>query len=71
MKAATGRCEGRKPYGSRPGERETVKRMRAWRASGQTFAVIAEGLNREQIPTRVSGRRWDPRTVQLILKHAA
>jgi DNA invertase Pin-like site-specific DNA recombinase len=41
MKAATGRCEGRKPYGARPGEQETLERMRAMRADGQTYQSIA------------------------------
>jgi DNA invertase Pin-like site-specific DNA recombinase len=56
MKAATGRCEGQKPYGSRPGERQTIERMRALGASGKTFDAIAEALNGEQIPTRAGGR---------------
>src|SRR5262249_16486585 len=47
-----GRCEGRKPYGTRPGEPEAIKRMRALRASDQTFQAIAAALNAEQIPTR-------------------
>jgi DNA invertase Pin-like site-specific DNA recombinase len=67
MKAATGRCEGQKPYGTRPGERQTIERMRALRASGKTFDAIAEALNREQIPTRAGGR-WFRSTVQKIFE---
>jgi DNA invertase Pin-like site-specific DNA recombinase len=70
MRAATGRCEGQKPYGARPGEREAVEKMRAWRASGATFDAIAEALNQQQIPTRAGGR-WFRSTVQKILKHTA
>jgi DNA invertase Pin-like site-specific DNA recombinase len=34
IRARTGRCEGRKPYGDRPGEAEVITRMKELRASG-------------------------------------
>jgi DNA invertase Pin-like site-specific DNA recombinase len=68
MKAASGRCEGRKPYGTRPGEVEVVKRIGGLRGDGQTFEQIAGTLNREGVPTRVSGRRWFGSTVSKILR---
>ena len=34
VKARTGRCEGRKPYGHYPGEKAVVERMMALRADG-------------------------------------
>jgi hypothetical protein len=34
MKAAVGRCEGRKPYGERDGEVAIIERMRALRSAG-------------------------------------
>jgi DNA invertase Pin-like site-specific DNA recombinase len=36
-KAKTGRCEGRKPYGDRPGDVEVIKRARALRATGTSW----------------------------------
>jgi DNA invertase Pin-like site-specific DNA recombinase len=56
-----GRCEGRKPYGYRPGERKVLERIRALRESGATWAAVAEGLNAEGVRTRY-GRRWQPQT---------
>ena len=37
MKAKTGRCEGRKPYGANDGEQAIVARMRELRASGMAY----------------------------------
>jgi DNA invertase Pin-like site-specific DNA recombinase len=34
IRAKTGRCEGRKQYGARPGESEVIERMKAMRATG-------------------------------------
>jgi DNA invertase Pin-like site-specific DNA recombinase len=71
VKATAGRCEGRKPFGSYPGERGIIERMLALRVAGETFVKIAETLNTGKVPTRVSGGRWFPATVQKILRHAA
>jgi DNA invertase Pin-like site-specific DNA recombinase len=68
MKASKGSCEGRKPYGSRPGENATIDRIRALRASGQPYDAIAATLNTESVPTRVPGRRWFGSTVAKILR---
>jgi DNA invertase Pin-like site-specific DNA recombinase len=68
IKAATGRCEGQKPYGHFPGESAIVARMCELRNRGCSYTAIAESLNRECVSTRVPGRRWDPRTVQRIMK---
>jgi DNA invertase Pin-like site-specific DNA recombinase len=43
-KTKRGRCEGRKPYGSYPGEIETLNRMKALSASGMTATDIAATL---------------------------
>jgi DNA invertase Pin-like site-specific DNA recombinase len=45
MKRRTGRCEGRKPYGARPSEAETVLRMRALRNEGASYGQIARTLD--------------------------
>src|ERR1019366_4715681 len=70
MKAATGRCEGRKPFGERPGEAELLGRMRDLRAQGRTFDAIAAALNGEGVPTRTAGRRWFGSTVAKIMRRA-
>jgi DNA invertase Pin-like site-specific DNA recombinase len=67
MKAATGRCEGRKPYGSRGGETEVLERMRALRRSGMSFDRIAARLNSEGVATRTVGKRWHGFAVNQIL----
>ena len=52
-----GRCEGRKPYGTRPGETEVVGRMQDLRATGLSFERVAEMLNGEGLKPR-QGDRW-------------
>ena len=53
--AQVGRCEGRKPYGTRPGQEQVVKRMRELRAKGCSQAKITETLNSESKPRAGSG----------------
>lgn len=72
-RAEDGRCEGRKPFGDRPGEHEAIERMRQLRRKpvGKekrvSFAKIAEAMNDEGFQTR-TGARWVASTVQQILK---
>jgi DNA invertase Pin-like site-specific DNA recombinase len=66
-KAATGRCEGRKPYGSRIGEADVLGKMRMMRLSGMSFGRIAAELNSEGIVTRTAGKRWHGFSVNQIL----
>ena len=71
QRKATGRCEGRKPFGARPGEAETVARIRSlWRKPRnrprRSFGEIARTLNAEGHPTR-SGKPWNPGTVRGII----
>jgi len=65
-RAATGRCEGRKPYGERDGEHEVIRRMRDLRDAGAGYHTIADTLNSERVRPR-SGRKWYPDTVRKIL----
>ncbi len=67
MKAATGRCEGRKPYGHKPGEAAVVERILALRAAGTAMDTIAEKLNAEGVKPR-SGAQWYGATVRNILR---
>ncbi len=67
-----GRCEGRKPYGDRPGEARGLERLRQLRRKPRkgkrlSFAKIADQLNAEQLPTR-TGRPWTPGSVHAIVK---
>jgi len=67
IRARDGRCEGRKPYGTRSGEPEVVERMKALRNQGLAFDKVAEALNKEHLMPR-AGSRWYPTSVQRILK---
>lgn len=75
-RSETGRCEGKKPFGTLPGEQETLDLMRQLRRKpiGQgkrmSFARIAAELNARSIPTRQGGQ-WQSSTVQAILKRLA
>lgn len=65
-KAATGRCEGQKPYGTFPGEEATLARIRELRRNGAGPVRIARALNVTGHQTRKGGP-WRPSTVQGIL----
>lgn len=65
-KQQTGRCEGRKAFGYRDGEREIVARMRSLRGQGQNWEGISRALNAEGFKTR-SGGNWFPATVRRIV----
>jgi len=56
MRTRAGRCEGRKPYGHRPGEAEVIARMRELWASGMNFDAIAATLNSANVTTRTPGK---------------
>ena len=69
-KEATGKCEGRKAFGEKEGEGETLELMRSLRRKREgkrmSFAKIAAELNERNVPTR-TGARWHTTTVQNIL----
>lgn len=67
----TGRCEGIHPFGSQPGEAETLSRMRKLRRKprgGQrlSYRKIADQLNAENRPTRYGGK-WVLGSIAKIL----
>jgi DNA invertase Pin-like site-specific DNA recombinase len=67
---ATGRCEGRKPYGFREGEAEVIAEIRQLRRKRKglepaSFAKIAATLNKNGRPTR-TGKPWHSETVRQI-----
>lgn len=61
------RCEGRKPFGFHPSERDTVALMRECFGKGQSAQAIAKLLNDSGIKPR-KGDKWHPHTVARILK---
>jgi DNA invertase Pin-like site-specific DNA recombinase len=66
VKARTGCCEGRKPFGYRDGEQDTLKRIITMHTDGNNFEQIAKVLNSDGIAPR-SGKLWYPATVRGIL----
>ena len=72
IRTKTGKCEGRKAYGEKPGESEIVARIKELRrkpvkGDRLSYAAIAERLNAEKLPTR-QGSQWQPSTVQNVCK---
>ncbi len=69
-----GRCEGRKPFGTRPGESQVLDRIKQLRRKPRkgkrlSYAKIADQLNAEGQPTR-TGRPWAPGSVHAILSRS-
>jgi site-specific DNA recombinase len=73
-KQKTGKCEGRKAFGEKPGEDHVVNLMRLLRrkrgGKRMSFAKIAADLNLRKISTR-TGAVWHTTTVKNILRRAA
>jgi DNA invertase Pin-like site-specific DNA recombinase len=66
-RAKNGRCEGRKPFGAREGERSIIKHMQKLRDTGMALVKIADKLNEDHVPTR-TGKPWHAMTVSRILR---
>jgi DNA invertase Pin-like site-specific DNA recombinase len=71
IRRRTGRCEGRKPFGSRPGEAETLERIRQLHRKPhgtprRSLQEIADQLNLEGRPTR-TGKPWAKGTVHQLI----
>jgi DNA invertase Pin-like site-specific DNA recombinase len=71
MKAKTGACEGRKPYGSRAGEAEVIDRILALRQAGKAMDTIAETLNAEGVKPRSGGAWYGSSVRNVLLREAA
>jgi DNA invertase Pin-like site-specific DNA recombinase len=67
QKSKGGRCEGRKPFGTRPGEERQLEIILRMRRDGKDSDSIARVLNHLNEPTRY-GKRWHSGTVSKILK---
>jgi DNA invertase Pin-like site-specific DNA recombinase len=66
-RSTEGRCEGRKPYGSRVGEDRGLERIRQLKAQGCSLRAIAATLNAEGIPSR-GGKGWSFGTVARLVR---
>lgn len=65
------RCEGRKPFGSMPGETETLARLRELRrkppkGKRSSLQQVCDALNAEGRPTR-SGKAWTKQAVNRLV----
>jgi len=69
VKAETGRCEGCKPYGGRPAEREIMAFARGFAKTGATTPEVAEALNGAGFRTRKHGL-WDARSARRLIARA-
>jgi DNA invertase Pin-like site-specific DNA recombinase len=69
LRALTGRCEGRKPYGERTGEQEIIGRIIKLRGEGLGMDRIAERLNAEGVKPR-TGVKWYPMSISRVLERA-
>ena len=49
---------------------EVVERIEEERAEGQTFQAMADGLNKDGVPTAHGGRQWWPSTVRAVVGSA-
>jgi hypothetical protein len=58
--------EGRKLFGSRPGEEKVITRMTELRAQGLNYPAIAQALNTEGLRPQ-SGGSWFPASVSRTL----
>jgi DNA invertase Pin-like site-specific DNA recombinase len=67
VKAATGRCEGQKPFGHYSGEQPTLNRILALRRGGMSARKIASTLNDIGISNR-KGTKWHPYVVAQVLR---
>jgi DNA invertase Pin-like site-specific DNA recombinase len=66
MRLREGRCEGRLPFGTKPGEENVIARMRQLQGQGLNVAKITELINSEFKPR--TGKRFYPANVARILR---
>lgn len=66
MRAATGRCEGKRPFGESEGEAAPLAIIRASYASRKSMNAIAKDLNERGIPSP-RGKKWTRQSVGYVL----
>ncbi len=67
IRQVNGRCEGRKPYGSRESEYSTLTRIMVLDSQSMTSRLIAQTLNAEGFVTRY-GHAWNFGSVARIIR---
>lgn len=65
-KDETGRCEGQKPYGAKPGEESGLLLMQRLRESCKSYQAIAVDMDQSQHKTR-NGKPWRATSICRIL----
>lgn len=65
-----GHCEGIKPFGDKPGEKQTCDRIRSLKSDGKTISEIVQMANSEGLKTRYGGQ-WHRTSVNRVLKRSA
>lgn len=63
---ANGKCDGRKAFGEKPEERDTLEMILTLRFGGETFSSIANILNGSNFRSR-TGAKWRASTVAKIV----
>jgi DNA invertase Pin-like site-specific DNA recombinase len=66
LRTKNGKCEGRKAYGSRPGEELVLATIQSLANEGRRAEYIADYLNQRSVKTRY-GSRWNSGTLWKIL----
>lgn len=69
VRARTGRCEGRKPYGYRQSEHVGLERIGNLAAQGMSARQIANSLNADGVPSR-GGKPWTFGSVARVVRRA-
>jgi len=75
VRLARGRCEGRKPFGLRPGEADVLELIRNLHRKPRagprrSCGEIADELNRRGLPTR-TGAKWSRGVVWALLRRSS
>jgi len=75
VRRTRGRCEGRKPFGARPGEEQVLEQIRQLHrkprgGERRSCSEIAQELNTRGIPSR-GGRAWSRGVVWTLLRRMA
>jgi DNA invertase Pin-like site-specific DNA recombinase len=69
IKAKTGRCGGRLPYGIGPNEKPVLEWIKLTWQPGQTLQNVADSLNSAGFRMR-NGKQWKRQDAHNLLKHA-
>lgn len=67
QRTKSGRCEGRKPFGERPGEQAVIDRITVLQSKGFNLREIARSLNQEGTQTRAF-KQWTAVQVRRVIR---